>query len=135
MDVFLERSCFFHDPVDVGNLISDSSAFSMFFLFVVCSSLCDASGEQMPFREVEATGCRAGLWDGHPSPALLGRFCWGLSGLPECWQSMKPTGSLGWENPLEEGVATHASILAWKIPWAEEPGGLPSMGSHRVGHD
>ena len=43
--------------------------------------------------------------------------------------------SLGWEDPLEKEMATHSSILAWKIPWAEEPGGLPSMGSQRVGHD
>ena len=43
--------------------------------------------------------------------------------------------SLGWEEPLEEGMATHSSILAWRIPWTEEPGGLQSMGSHRVGHD
>ena len=39
------------------------------------------------------------------------------------------------EDPLEEGLATHASILAWRIPWTEEPGGLQSMGSHRVGHN
>ena len=43
--------------------------------------------------------------------------------------------SLGWEDPLEEGKATHSSILAWRIPWTEEPGGLQSMGSQRVGHD
>ena len=43
--------------------------------------------------------------------------------------------SLGWEDPLEEGLATHSSILAWRIPGMGEPGGLPSMGSHRVGHD
>ena len=42
---------------------------------------------------------------------------------------------LGWEDPLEEGMATHSSILAWRIPWTEEPGGLQSMGSQRVGHD
>ena len=36
--------------------------------------------------------------------------------------------SLGWEDPLEEGMATNSSILAWKIPWTEEPGGLQSMG-------
>ena len=42
--------------------------------------------------------------------------------------------SLGWENPLEKGRATHSSILAWRIPWTEEPGGLQSMGSQRVGH-
>ena len=43
--------------------------------------------------------------------------------------------SLGREDPLEKGMATHSNILAWEIPWTEEPGGLPSMGSHRVGHD
>ena len=40
--------------------------------------------------------------------------------------------SLGWEDPLEKEIATHSSILAWKIPWTEEPGGLQSLGSHRV---
>ena len=44
-------------------------------------------------------------------------------------------GSLGRDDPLEEEMATHSSILAWKIPWTEEPGGLQSVGSQRVGHD
>ena len=43
--------------------------------------------------------------------------------------------SLGREDPLEKEMATHSSILAWRIPWPEEPGGLQSMGSQRVGHD
>ena len=43
--------------------------------------------------------------------------------------------SLGWEDPLEEEVATHSSILAWRIPWTEEPGGLQSMGLQRIKHD
>ena len=43
--------------------------------------------------------------------------------------------SLGREDLLEKGIATHSSILAWKIPWTEEPGGLQSMGSQRVGHN
>ena len=43
--------------------------------------------------------------------------------------------SLGWEDPLEEEMATHSSILAWTIPWTEELGGPQSMGSQRVGHD
>ena len=43
--------------------------------------------------------------------------------------------SLGREDPLEKGMATHSSILAWEIPWTEEPGGLQSMGSQRVRHD
>ena len=44
-------------------------------------------------------------------------------------------GSLGWEDSLEKGMATHSSNLAWGIPWPKEPGGLQSMGSQRVGHD
>ena len=43
--------------------------------------------------------------------------------------------SLVREDPLEKGMATHSSILAWRIPWTEEPGGLQSMGSQRLGHD
>ena len=43
--------------------------------------------------------------------------------------------SLGREDPLEEGMATNSSILAWRIPWTEEPDGLQSMGSQSVGHD
>ena len=43
--------------------------------------------------------------------------------------------SLGQEDPLEKDIATHSSILAWRILWAEEPGGLQSMGSQRVGQD
>ena len=43
--------------------------------------------------------------------------------------------SLGWEDPLEERMATHCSVLAWRVPWTEEPGGLQSVGSQRVGHN
>ena len=43
--------------------------------------------------------------------------------------------SLGWEDPLEKEMATHSSILAWRIPWAEEPGRLQSTGSQKVRHD
>ena len=42
---------------------------------------------------------------------------------------------LGWEDPLKKEMATHSSILVWEIPWTEEPGGLQSMGSQRVGHN
>ena len=50
---------------------------------------------------------------------------------------MRETGvqSLGWEYFLEKEMATHSSILAWKMPWTEEPGRLQSMGSQRLGHD
>ena len=52
--------------------------------------------------------------------------------LPAVWETWVP--SLGQEDPLEKGMATHSSILAWRIPWTEGPGGLQSMGSKRVGH-
>ena len=47
----------------------------------------------------------------------------------------KQVESLGWEDPLQKGMATHSSIIAWQIPRTEEPGGLQSMGSQRVGHN
>ena len=53
--------------------------------------------------------------------------------LPVMWLTW--VRSLGREDPLEEEMATHSSTLAWKIPWMEEPGGLQSLGSQRVGHD
>ena len=53
--------------------------------------------------------------------------------LPAMWETQVQ--SLGQEDPLEKAMATHSSTLAWKIPWMEEPGGLQSMGSLRVGHD
>ena len=56
-----------------------------------------------------------------------------VKNLPAVRETWVP--SLGREDPLEEGMATHSSILAWRIPWTEEPGGLQSMGSQRVGHD
>ena len=56
------------------------------------------------------------------------KFCFEL--IWETW-----VGSLGPKDPLEKEMATHSSILAWEIPWTEEPGGLQSMGSKRVRHD
>ena len=53
--------------------------------------------------------------------------------LPTMWETQVQ--SLGREDPLEKEMATHSSILAWKIPWTEDPGSLQSMGSQRVGHD
>ena len=53
--------------------------------------------------------------------------------LPAMWETWVQ--SLGWEDPLEKGMATHSSTLAWKIPWMEEPDRLQSMGLQRVGYD
>ena len=53
-----------------------------------------------------------------------------LPAMQETWVQ-----SLGREDPLEKGMVTHSSILAWRIPWTENPGGLQSLGLQRVGHD
>ena len=92
VEVFLEFSCFFCDPVDVGNMISGSSAFS---------------GASLVAQRVKH--------------------------LPAMWETW--VRSLGREDPLEKEMATHSGILAWRIQWTEEPGGLQSMGSQRVGHN
>ena len=56
-----------------------------------------------------------------------------VKNLPAMWETW--VRSLGQEDPLERGTATHSSVLAWRIPMTEEPGGLQSMGLQRVGHD
>ena len=56
-----------------------------------------------------------------------------VKNLPALWETW--VCFPGWEEPLEKEMSTHSGILAWKIPGTEEPGGLQSMGSHRVGHD
>ena len=56
-----------------------------------------------------------------------------VKNLPAMQENWVP--SVGQEDPLEKGMAMHPCILAWKIPWREEPGGLQSMGLQRVGHD
>ena len=55
-----------------------------------------------------------------------------VKNLPAMWESRVQ--SLGWEDPLEKEMASHSSILAWRIPWTEEPGGLQPIGLQRVRH-
>ena len=55
-----------------------------------------------------------------------------VKNLPAVWET--PVRSLDWEDPLEKGMGTHSSILAWRILWTEEPGGLKPMDSERVRH-
>ena len=62
--------------------------------------------------------------------SLMAQMVMNLPAMQETWAP-----SLGQEDPLEEEMATNTSILAWRIPGTGEPGGLPSMGSHRVEHD
>ena len=68
---------------------------------------------------------------------VLFSFDYKFSVQVKCLHTMQETQvqSLGWEDPLEKEMATHSNILAWKIPWMEEPGRLQSMGSQRVGHN
>ena len=65
-----------------------------------------------------------------PGASLVAQLVKNLPAVQETW-----VWSLGWEDPLEKQMETHSSILAWKISWTEEPGGLQSMGSQRVRHD
>ena len=58
-----------------------------------------------------------------------------LPGGPDGKESACSAGDLGWEDPLEKEMATYSSTLAWRIPWTEDPGGLQSTGSQRVGHN
>ena len=76
------------------------------------------------------------------SPLAIPQYIWGFPGgagskepASQCRRHEAQVESLAQEDPLEESMATHSSILAWRIPWTEEPGGLQSMGSHRVRHD
>ena len=80
------------------------------------------------------SGRSPGEGNGHPlqySWASLGAQT--VKNPPAVWETR--IRSLGGEDPLEKGMATHSSILAWRIPWTEEPGGLQFMGSRRVRHD
>ena len=66
---------------------------------------------------------------------LLRGFPEGSAGKESSYNAGDMDRSLIWEDPLEEEMATHSSVLAWRIPWTEEPGGLQSMGSQRIEHD
>ena len=70
-----------------------------------------------------------------PHPQDLPGGAGGKEPTCQCRRQEMRVWSLGWEDSLVKGMATQPSILAWRIPWTEEPGGLQSMGSQRVGHD
>ena len=112
VDVFLEFCRFFYDPTDVGNLISGSSAFSKSSLYIWKFSV------------------HFGNKNGLPWATLVVKNPSALQKTQEMWVQ-----SLGLEDPLEDGMATYTSILAWRIPWTEEPGRRQFIGSQRVGHN
>ena len=74
--------------------------------------------------------CFGGLCVLQTESALMAQRVENLPAMQETWARY-----LGREDPLEKEMAPHSSILAWRIPWTEEPGGLQSRGSQRVGHD
>ena len=90
-------------------------------------STCNAGDS----TSISGSGRSAGEGIGYPL-----QYSWAslvaqlVKNLPIMWETC--VGSLGWEDPLEEGMVTHSSILAWSISWTEEPGGLQSIGLQRV---
>ena len=76
-------------------------------------------------RNYQFFSAQSSLWP----TSYMAQMVKNLPAMQETWFR-----SLGWEDPLEKGMATHSSILAWRIPWTEEPGRLQSMGSQRVRH-
>ena len=87
---------------------------------------------------LEGDSCKGMVWlfgQNHPSPGAFQVTQWLRICLPMQETKESQVRSLGWEDPLEEEMANHCSILAWRIPWTEEPGRLQSKGSQRVWHD
>ena len=112
-----------------------------------CKSSSDVVGtakKRQPFHCITVPSfnvlyCRKVLCDKYYKPITVQYYAEPLNGLPTWCSSKEPTcqcrRSLGGQYPWEEEMATHSSILSWEIPWTEEPGGLQSMGSQRIGHD
>ena len=103
-------------------------------LFCVGSDSKESACNEGDLASIPGLGRSPG--EGHGNPlqyswgSLVAQTLMNLPAMQETWLR-----SLGWEDTLEEGMATHSSTLAWRIPWTEEPSGLQSMGSQRLGHD
>ena len=93
-------------------------------------SACDAGDPGSIPGSGRAPGERTGYPLQYSWTSLVAQM---VKNLPSMWETWVQ--SLGWEDPLEEGMATHTSILVWRIPCSEEPGWVQSMGSQRVGDD
>ena len=131
VDVFLEFSCFFYDPADIGNLISGSSAFSKsslniwkFMVHILLKPDLQNFEHHTPLQH----SCLENHMDG-------GAWWAAVHGVAKSQTRLSIFTFTFHFHALEEEMATHSSVLAWRIPGMGEPGGLPSMGSHRVGHD
>ena len=90
----------------------------------------DVEGSQFPVLAMTRPGEEIGYPLHHSWVFLVAQTVKNPFAMLETWVR-----SLGWEDPLEEGVATHSSIVAWSIPGTEEPGGLQSTGSRKIRHD
>ena len=101
-------------------------------LFLCCSpreeQVDTDSNSRLPLITYEILSSYVALWV--PQASAVAQSVKSLPAMRVTW-----VWSLGWEDPPEKEMATHSRILAWRIPWTEEPGGLQSMGSQRVGHD
>ena len=136
VDVFLELSSFFDDPLDVDNLISGSSIFSRSSLDMwkfIAHVLLKPGLENfehyftcMSEKAMATHSCTLVWWR-----SLVGCCPW----VANSWTRLSDFTFTFHFHALEKEMATHCSVLAWRIPGAAEPGGLPSLGSHRVGHD
>ena len=93
-------------------------------------SACNAGDPSLIPRWGRSPGEGIGHTPPYSGASLVAQMVKNLLSLGETWVR-----SLGWEDPLEKGMVTHTSILAWRIPWTEEPGGPQSMGLQRVGHN
>ena len=93
---------------------------------------CRAPAVTSPFKPLPMSHAQGGLPQ-QPLKIFVYLFR-GFPGGSDSKESACNAGDLGWEDPLEKGMATHSNILIWRIPWTEEPGGLQSMGWQRAGH-
>ena len=93
-------------------------------------SACDAGDPSLIPESGRCPGKGIGYPFQYSWASLVAQTVKNLPAMRQTW-----VGSLGWEDPLDKGPASHSSILAWRIPWTEEPGSLQSMGFQRVRHD
>ena len=108
------------------NVLSRHWTVQLNMVKIVCFTLCDVYHN----KQTKKAAQEACPWFGVETTVLVTQM---VKNLPSSRETQ--VWSLGWEEPLENGMAIHSSILAWKIPWTEEPGGLEFMGSQRVGHN
>ena len=90
---------------------------------------CNAGDSSSIPRSGRSAGEGTGFPPQYSWASLVAQLVKNLAAMQETWVQ-----SLGWEDPLKEGMATHSSILAWRISWTEKTGGLQSIGLQRIGH-